>query len=41
MLEANNLEVFNFFENYYKEGVFKRYIDYLRGLEDAIKRKDH
>ena len=41
VLEANNLEVFNFFENYYKEGVFKRYIDYLRGLEDAIKRKDH
>lgn len=41
VLQRTNLETFNFFENYYKEGVFKRYVDYLRELEHAITRKNH
>jgi len=40
-LKATNLETFNFIDNYYKEGVFKRYVDYLRELKDVIKRNDH
>lgn len=40
-LASRNKELFDFFDNFYKEGVFKRIVDYIREIGDAFQRQNH
>ena len=40
-LATRNKELFDFFDNFYKEGVFKRIVDYIREIGDAFQRQNH